>query len=285
MSRFDQQSLASFPKPGPALKGVLITIAAIGLLNAMLTNWVPGGGLLFELMACNQSAFSHFELWRLFTAGLLTTPTGRGAVSSFIFTLVGLYFLSPDLESRWGAKRFVGFLAIATVAGNLLALVFDRFGPSVGVFHPPFIYGASAAITALTVAWARENSGREVRLFFTVAVKGQALFWFAVAYAVLGLVFFDEHNSGAIAPFGGIVTGLLFAGTPSPMRRLVLQFKLRGLEKQSQKLTAQSILDGRAPKPKRPRSKDAPDLRIVQGGIDDDDLSGRKPPKDKRYLN
>jgi len=286
MSRFDQPSLAPLPKPGPALKAVLIAVTGFSLLNAVLVNWVPGGSALFEQMVCTQSALSRFQIWRLLTSGLLTSPGGQGAITSLLFTLIGLYFLSPDLESRWGAKRFVGFISLATIFGNVLALLLDRIGPPVPVFHPPMMFGAGAAITALTVAWARENSEREVRLFFAIAVKGKHLFWFAVAYALLGIVFLDASGSGAVAPIGGIVTGLLFAGTPSPMRRMFLQMRLRGLEKQSQKLTAQSILEGRAPKPKRPRSKDAPDLRIVQGGIEDDaDLSGRKPPKDKRYLN
>ncbi len=277
--------MAPLPKPGPALKGLLGAVAITWIVNAVLVNWVPGGAKLFEVTVCTDRAISGAQVWRLLTSGLLTTPTGPGAVTSVFFTLIGLYFLSPDLETRWGPRRFLTFVALSTIGGNLLALVFDRIGPPMPVFHPPLMYGASAAITALTVAWSRENAEREVRLFFMVAVKGKVLFWFAVAYALLGIVAQDASSSGAVAPVGGIVVGLLLAGTPSPIRSLFLRFKLGRLERQSTKLTAAGILEGKVPKPKRPRSKDAPDLRVVQGGMDDDDLSGRKPPKDKRYLN
>jgi hypothetical protein len=86
---------------------------------------------------------------------------------------------------------------------------------------------------------------------------------------------------GVVAPFGGVAAGLLFSGTPSPLRRAWLHLKLAVLRHRSGSVSAQDLI---APKtPKRSRSG-APPLRVVSGGLEDV-LKKRTPPKDKRYLN
>ena len=118
---------------GPGLKGVLAMIAVVGLLEALLVNWV-GLKEAWLLLACFPGKVLHGQVWRLLTAGVLTDishPMG------LLFTLVGLYFLSPDLEKRWGTGRFLLFLALSTVLGNALAIVVDLVTPDVSGAPPP----------------------------------------------------------------------------------------------------------------------------------------------------
>jgi membrane associated rhomboid family serine protease len=265
------------------MKVVLAALVILGVAWGMIVNWLPGGeaGLeAFLLFVCAPIKVLHGQVWRLLTAGLLTAPTGSGAVSHLVFTVIALYFLTPDLERRWGSARFARFLFISIVLGYALAIALDVIAPPQShVFHPGGMFGAGAAITATAVAWSRENAEREVRLFLLVPVKGKVLFWFTIGYCVLTVVLGDQTTEGVVAPFGGVLTGLMLGGSPSPLRALFLQTKLAMLKKQA----GVGGQPGPQKAARRPRPG-APPLRVVQGGLDED-LSKREPPKDKRYLN
>jgi hypothetical protein len=87
---------------------------------------------------------------------------------------------------------------------------------------------------------------------------------------------------GAASLFGGILSGILFGGTPSVVRSAWLRVKLAFMRRQGHALTVESITG--SDRPRAPKRKGGPPLRVVQGGLEDD-LKNRKPPKDKRYLN
>jgi membrane associated rhomboid family serine protease len=280
----DQPSaFSSLPKPGRALRVVLGLLATLGILAALIVNWVPGGeagGKIFLSLVMSTDQVLHGQVWRLFTAPLLTNPS---SLSHLLFSLVGLYFLSTDLESRWGSARFVRFLVLAVLGGSALSIAFDRLLPheaGFGVFHPRFMFGPGTAIAATAVAWARENSARQVRLFFFLPVTGRALLWITIGFCALALLYTEQVPEGAVAPFGGVIVGLLFAGTPSPMRALWLRVRLWGLRRSGAPRIDIDLGDRKADKPRRA----GPPLRVLHGGLDAE-LEKRKPPKDKRYLN
>ena len=278
------QMVFAFPRPGPALKVILVTLAAVGVLDFLIVNWIPGGDVgasIFMALVCTKHGVMHGQIWRLLTAGLLTKPGGQGAISHLLFTLMGLYFLSPDLERRWGSARFVRFLLTAVGVGYLLAIAVDLVATGQAeIFHPPLMFGAGAAIAATAIAWARENAELQVRLFFFIPAKGKHLFWFTILYCVLGVISKDTFTEGAGAPFGGVVVGLLLGGSPSVVRTLYLQAKLAFIKRRSGHAGATAAIRG---VPRRPRPG-SPPLRVVQGGMEDE-LRKRQPPKDKRYLN
>jgi membrane associated rhomboid family serine protease len=272
------QMSMQFPKPGPVLRAFLIALVVLGVGGALLVNWTSWGGEGFLKLACiPDRVIKHFELWRLFTAGLLTSP--QGSVSHLFFTLIGLYFLSPDLEKRWGSSRFAWFLVVSLSFGFLAGCAVASLGLTNPIFHPTIMYGATAAITAIAVAWARENADLEVRLFFVVPIKGRYLFWFTLLYCVLGVVYAGQMSEGVIAPFGGVLVGMALGGSPSMLRRTYLQLKLALLQRRA------GTAPRTGPKPSARRSRAAgPPLRVLQGGLEDE-LRKREPPKDKRYLN
>lgn len=269
----------AFPRPGRALWAVLIAMAALGIFSAGLMTWVPGGQKLFELLVFELGRITH-QPWGLVTSGLLTDPTHW---MHLVFSLMGLYFLGATLEKQWGGARFLRFLAIAVVAGNLTTLAVSALVPEDGQmrFHPAFVFGPTAAITAIAVAWSREYANSTVNLFLFLPVRGKTLFWITVAFCVLDLIYPAGLPEGVVAPFGGVVAGLLFGGTPSLARRAWLQGRLAVLRRQSTHVTVEGVLSPRAKK--KPRTG-GPPLRVVPGGLEDE-LKKRQPPKDKRYLN
>src|SRR5258708_1713339 len=153
----DGQQPISFvlPKPGRALKFLLVTIFAVGVFGA-IARWIPFGQDVFLALGCDTEKVLHGQVWRLVTSGLLTDPDHYGHL---LFTLMGLYFLAPDLERRWGSGRMLRFVGYAVLAGNLAVLLVRWLTPpgSDPRFHPGFVYGASAVMAAIAVAWSRDN--------------------------------------------------------------------------------------------------------------------------------
>ncbi|MCL2723594.1 MAG: rhomboid family intramembrane serine protease [Polyangiaceae bacterium] len=272
---------ASFPRPGRTLKGVLIAVAVLGVLGAVIVNYVPGPPLGEALFAWLAFQPSHLlRLWTLLTSGLLTSPTG---ISHALWSLVGLYFLTTDLERRWGGARVLRFLAAAVVFGNLAVLLVTLLLPGGHpIFHPPIVFGPFAAIAATAIAWGKENGHRQIRLFFFLPISGRTLYWLTIGLAILSLVFLQGAPEGAVAPLGGIAAGVLLGGTPSPFRAAWLRIKLAFLRRRSGGgFDIESVLHPERTRTTKARSRGGPSLRVVKGGADDD----HRPPTDKRYLN
>lgn len=278
--------VAAFPRPGKALKAVLAIVASFALAGAIVVHWVPGppqGAQLFEWLAFQPRDLSlvYTRPWTLLTSGVLTNPEG---LSHALWALLGLYFLTPDLERRWGGARLLRFLALSVVVGNLSVLAVSLALPvQHGIFHPALVFGPLAAVFSTTTAWALENKQRQIRLMFFIPVSGKTLLWVTVGFAVLSLVFAQGIPEGAMALFGGIATGLLFGGSPSPVRHAWLRLKLAVMRRRGGAVTVESVL-GDAPRPRAVKRRGGPPLRVVPGGLEDE-LKNRKPPKDKRYLN
>ncbi len=277
---------AALPRPGRALKALLAVLAISAVAGAVVVNWAPGGQTgadLFRALAF-EPAHALTRPWALLTSAVLTSPDG---ISHALWSLFGLYFLTPDLEKRWGAGRLLRFLATAVVVGNLVVLAGALVLPAKAVFHPVIAFGPVAAITATAIAWSKEHAERQIRFMFFLPMSGKTLYWITIGFAVLSLVFLQGTPEGALAPLGGIATGILLAGNPSPVRALWLRFRLGRLRRHGGGITVEQLLaDDRPSRPRTPgrRGAKAPPLRILQGGLEED-LKNRKPPKDKRYLN
>jgi membrane associated rhomboid family serine protease len=269
----------SFPKPGPALWAILGTTAALGVFNALLATWIHGGAEVFLRLACRpELAFA--QPWRLLTSGLLTSPTQP---SHLLFSLAGLYFLGAPLEKRWGPWRFARFFALTILFGNLATILVGAVVPTDAQerFHPGLVFGATAAITGIAVAWSREFQDSTVNLFLVLPVRAKTLLWLTIGFCALDLVYPAELPEGVVGPFGGVVAGLLFGGSPSLARTAWLRARLTFLRRRASGIQIDDVL---APQQKRRPRPGAPPLRVVSGGVDDV-LKKRTPPKDKRYLN
>lgn len=272
-----------------------MVVAASAILGAIIYNWMPGGSrgpALFRWVHFQPAPVRELvaKPWTLVTSGVLTWPEG---ISHALFSLFGLYVLGTDLEKRWGGGRLLRFLASSVVLGNLAVLLVDLLPIAVDpssatkahvMFHPPFALGPAAAITACAMAWSAENANKQVRLFFFLPVSARALLWVIVGFAALSPLFLSSAPEGVAAPFGGILAGVLFGGTPSPVRSLWLRLRLASSRRGGSPLRVESIAASADRVRAAKRSTKAPPLRVVPGGLDED-LAKRRPPKDKRYLN
>ncbi len=253
------QFTSGFPRPGPALRGVLIGVFALWLTFALTINWGPDPIArfaldAFEVMMGDTNQVFLGQLWRLLTAALLSSPQGLGDI---FFALLGLYFLSPPLESAWGASRYLRFLVIsALVAYGLQAVVLYLLPPFAAErLAAPLWYGALPVVEAIAIAWAMSFKGQTVRLFMIVPVTGRQLIWIVVGVGVLAVIALQGSQCGLISPFGGMLSGWLLSGNPTTLRRLYLRLKLRQHERELERM-------------KRHRSQRvaASGLRVIEGG-------------------
>jgi membrane associated rhomboid family serine protease len=257
------------PRPGKALLWVMGVMLFICIMFAVGINY---GGLderAFLLFAGNTKAILGGQVWRLFTAGLMHQPSGAGAVNHILFALLGLYFLAPTLEARWGARRTILFLLASSVMGFSAQLAAEALLPRaiVARLGQPYWFGSMGALEAIAVAWALSNRGQTVRLFFVFPVTATGLLVFVIGFSVLMVLFGDHPREGLVTPFGGMLAGYLFgAGEPTPARRLWLKLRYRMIARRASKYQSRGS---------------GSHLRVIEGG----EPESRRPPTDKRFLN
>lgn len=248
------------PRPGPALKWVLLALFGVWLIFALGMNWGGVSQAPFLALVAEPGKILSGELWRPLTAALLHDPNSIGHLFS---ALLGLYFLSPQLEEAWGSRRFVRFLALtAALSYALQAVILLLLPPGLaGKLAGPFQFGALPVVEAVAIAWACSFRGRTVLLFFVLPISSKGLILFVVGFSVLALIAGQTPPSGHISLFLGMGLGWLLGGdSPSPLRRAYLKFRLARLD--------QEVLSERKSRQKRvAQSK----LRVIKGGSKSDD--------------
>jgi membrane associated rhomboid family serine protease len=266
----EQMGGMGLPRPGKALLAVMGTLLGIWVLFAIALNYGGADQNWFVAFTGNTTAILHGEVWRLFTAGLLHSP---GSVSHILYALLGLYFLGPTLESRWGTRRTLLFLAGSSVLGFASQMAAEVLLPgSLGAaFGQPFWFGSMGMVEAIAVAWALSNRGQTVRLMFVLPVTGNGLLVFVIGVSVLMVIAGQKPSEGMMTPFGGMLAGYLFGGgSPSPARRAWLRLRYLWIARRASKYRATQ-----------------PRLRVIEGGESSPPSAAppRRPPTDKRFLN
>lgn len=260
----DAQLSIQLPRPGKVLKIVMIGLLCIWVMLAVAINYGGMSAGVFEALAGNTEAILRGEVWRFFTAPLIHLPSGPGAVSHIGFALLGFYFLAPTLESRWGTKRTVFFLAGSALLGFLTQFVGELVFPRLA---QNYWFGSYGVIEAIAVAWALSNRGQQVRLFFILPVSATGLLLFVIGMSVLRIIGAAHPYEGLMTPFGGMLAGwLLGGGSPSPLRRLWLKLRYASMQRRAARYR-KSSRGARA------------GLRIIEGG------GAKRKDDGDRYLN
>jgi membrane associated rhomboid family serine protease len=262
-------------KPTKAVQGLMLALFAIWLIFAIGLNWGSAPASVFELLTGNTERILHGEVWRLFTAPLLIPPSGSAGVWSLVFTMLGLYFLTPRLEQEWGSTRLLRFIALSAVIAYALQMAIGLLLPESieQRLVPPAWFGMDPALTAIAIAWALTFKHEQIRLFFVLPVTSRMLVVFIVGLALLHVVALGGGPEGLLSPFGGMLCGwLLGGGTPSPLRKAWLKLRLAQLDSEARR-------EGQ----RRKRRPNPAGLRAIPGGRSKDDDDDRGP--DGRFLN
>ena len=268
---------SGIPRPGKVVKVAMCVVVGLTLAFAVGMHWAGVGPDAFALFCGNTLAILHGQLWRLFTASLLQSPDSLWPMLSL---LMSLYFFGVPLEDQWGSKRFARFLVGLMVVPSLLqALVDIALPPSVSrILIPEYWFGGLAVSSGLAVSWALNHRGAVVRLYGLLPITPRAIILLAVGTPFVYLLFRSLPPEGIPGSLAGCLAGwLLGGGTPTPLRRYWLKFRIGRLDAEVAREVAQR-------KKRVERSR----LKVIEGGLakaepPTDGEKGRGP--DGRWLN
>jgi membrane associated rhomboid family serine protease len=171
---------------------LLVTMLALRLGQAFASFDLVG------YLVLAPPAVWHGELWRLFTAVLLT----RGLID-LVFNALALYWLASAMEHHWKPREWLLYGALCAGVGSLLACAFFPGVPIVSV-------GPAGLIGALLVARVRLAPSERIQLSttFSLPVVALLLLWVGcVALAAFGGGF---PLTGVVALLATAATGWLY---------------------------------------------------------------------------
>ncbi len=254
---------SAFSRPGKVVSTVMLIAFGLWLAFAVGTHWAGVSAEVVSLLCGNTLLILHGQIWRLLTAPLVQDWSGFWHLFGVLLTL---YFFGTPLEERWGGKRFVRFLLGLALIGSLFQVFFDVALPlsirsSLG---GEYWFGGMGVGSGLCIAWALHNSSAVVRLYGILPISARTLMFMTLGYPALYLIFRSPPPEGIPALYGGCFAGwLLGGGTPSPLRRYWLKFRINRLDAEVAREAAQR-------KKRVERSR----LKVVEGGL------GKSSPPD-----
>ena len=267
------------PRPGKVVLSSMCVVAGLCLAFAIGEHWADVGADVFALFCGNTPLILHGQVWRLLSAPVLQSPDNLWQLFG---VLVTLYFFGVPLEQKWGGSRFLRFLLGAALVSTLVQVLFDiALPPSVGRYlAPSYWFGGYAVGGSLAVAWALNNRGAVVRLYGILPISARTVILLAVGMPFIYLVFRATPTEGLPADLGGAFAGwLLGGGTPSPLRRYWLKFRINRLDAEVVREAAQ-----------RKKRVERSQLKVIEGGLakgepktPENGEKGRGP--DGRWLN
>lgn len=268
---------SGIPRPGLVVKVAMSVVVALTLAFAVGIHWAGVGPDAFELFCGNTRAIVHGELWRLFTASLLQSPDSLWPLLSL---LMSLYFFGVPLEEQWGSKRFARYLVGLVVVPSLIQALLELALPRAVTTYliPAYWFGGLAVSSGLAVSWALNHRGAVVRLYGLLPITPRMIILLAVGTPFVYLLFRTLPPEGIPGSLGGCFAGwLLGGGTPTPLRRYWLKFRIGRLDAEVAREAAQR-------KKRVERSR----LKVIEGGLakpepPTDGEKGRGP--DGRWLN
>ncbi len=205
-------------RPSPVVLRLIIANVALWLLMLLLGDSAERLFVRPYLMVSSDGVVSHFYVWQPFTYMWLHDTAG---IAHILFNMVGLFFLGPPLERRWGQRTFLKFYLLTGVIAGFFSVLVGLLIPS---FDVPTL-GASGSLLGLLAAWSMVLPNTQILLFFVLPVRTRYIVWIAIGLDLV--VFFssssDSTRVGVHTHIGGALAGCLVPPQPAhqqgPRRR------------------------------------------------------------------
>jgi membrane associated rhomboid family serine protease len=245
-------------RPTPVVQALLglMLVSFVAVAIAARTSF--GDTVIKALWFDPQAVLRGQLLWTFLTSWLVHDLTNP---SHLVFNGLGLYFFGPDLEDRWGPRRFLVLAALSQVTGCLFVLGSSIMVLSIFGLAPSPVVGASSIVMGVMIAWGLAYRDRQF-IFLFFPMRGIHLVYITLGFAILDAISLSPVS--APAHFGGMAAGaLFFLHQSGRLRPMWTRLWPRGASSGG---------------PGRSRRPGGPSLRVILGERD-------KPPPDKRYLN
>jgi membrane associated rhomboid family serine protease len=193
-------------------------------VGIFLVDFVTRGAWLASWLALSPFEVTHgLQIWRLFTYMFVHD---HGSVMHIVFNMLMLWMFGAPVAREMGERPFLILYLAAGVFAGLCSLVF--YGAT---GNPSVIVGASGAIFALLVAFARYFPDQQLLMFFIFPVP--------VRYAVLIigaielLLITSNDRIAHVAHLGGALFAWLYLrfGMPGQGRGFIAEWKHRQVRK------------------------------------------------------
>lgn len=209
-----------FMSPTPVVTRFLIIIIASYLVFALFGRSYLGLFAYSELVLEPRRAIYSFQVWRIVTYAFLHDPSSPLHV---IFNALLLYMVGPQLEDRWGEKRFLIFVMTAIILGGFCVCLSFLLGLSNAA-----VVGFSAVTIGLIIAWGMTFSTQQMYLLGILPLTGKQLVYLTVGLEVIYAV--SSNGVSSAAHFGGIIAGFVFSlglYKPRRLRQMWNQAKIK----------------------------------------------------------
>jgi membrane associated rhomboid family serine protease len=236
--------------PTRVVKRLLIAHISLWLLFSVLINFMGqtwAYSVYNDLALLPAACIFEFKFWQVFTYAWIHD---LGGATHVLFNMLGLFFLGPPLERRWGERAFLQYYLWSLVIAGFASVVFGLLFP--GQFGV-MVIGASGGVMALLAAFSMVLPDAVILFAFIIPMKARHLVWIAVgldtAFFFSGTSSFAYHTH-----MGGVFAGwLLITGNWRPRlardRFLLLVLRRR-----------------------KARHSKHPNLRVLPGGKKDDEM-------------
>lgn len=212
-----------FMSPTHQVTTFLIVIIASYLFFALFGSSLFGETLYAYSILDPDKVIYNYEVWRLFTYAFLHNPSSPFHV---ILNALMLYMLGPQLEDRWGGKRFVIFVFTAILLGGLFVCGAFLLGMSRAL-----VVGFSGATIGLLIAWGLTFSRQQMYVFGILPLSGIQMVYLTIGLEVIYAV--GSNTVSSAAHFGGIITGIIFTlglYKPQRLKQYWRQYKRKNLK-------------------------------------------------------
>ncbi|HMC31069.1 MAG TPA: rhomboid family intramembrane serine protease, partial [Candidatus Angelobacter sp.] len=129
---------------------------------------------IYGLCILNPEAIRHWWLWQFLTYGFIDLDP-----RSFLFTMLGVYFLGSAVQERIGSKAFLELYLSSLVCAGVLGFLFSL----TGVMGQGVVWGAGVAANAILMVFYLLNRDAPIMLLFIpipIPVKYIVIFTAAV---------------------------------------------------------------------------------------------------------
>jgi len=189
MGIYDRDYYRNEP-PGFRLRGPRTMVGWIILVN-VIVYLVDGftADLLFsrehlveEWLACTPSTLvTPWLWWQFLTSGF--THAAFPEVNHILFNMLGLFFLGPPVEQRYGSREFLRLYLVIIVLGSI---GWSAIGTIQGWPPTYSLVGASGAVTGVVFLFILNFPRQMLLLFFVLPVPAWLVGVLLIAYNVFG---------------------------------------------------------------------------------------------------
>ena len=181
----------------PFTSGVKLLI----MINAavfLLMNLGAAEQLAKLMCVIPSSLFMKLQVWRLVTYQFV-----HGDFMHIFFNMLMLYFFGPQLEARWGTKKFLIFYLSCGIVGGLSYILLVSFN----LLKVGFLLGASGSILGLLGAVTILNPKAKVYIYFVLPIPLYVLSSVYLFLYVMNISSQGTNAGGDAAHLGGLLAG------------------------------------------------------------------------------